>query len=651
VHLTRCLTLSILSWIFVSCVQGQPVSTSQPWSVRMAQSFMQRQPDSIFYSTEKHGARWGYEPGVMLEALRQLYTATGDQRYSAYIQREIDRYVTEDGDIRTYEYRTFNLDNIPTGRQLLWLSTKTDQEKYRRAAALLRKQLSEQPRTASGGFWHKQMYPNQMWLDGLYMAEPFYARYAVLFNEPGIFDDVVKQFTEIEAHTRDSATGLLYHAWDESKAQRWADPRTGRSPHLWGRAIGWYAIGLVDVLEVLPESHPGRRQLVAIFKRLAEAILRYRDSSSAVWYQVMDQPGREGNYLESSASCMFVYAFAKGARMGFLPSAYRKAAEESFAGILKQFVTVEEQSGLVSLHNTCQGAGLGGNPYRDGSFAYYVGEPRRSNDFKGVGPFILAALQLEQTGTPAGLGKTVGLDYFFNSEWREEKGGTRVRYHYTWNDTANSGYSLLGGVFEKLGATLATVQEAPTPERLDLLDVYIIVDPDTPAETAEPHMMDPASITAIVRWVEDGGVLVLLGNDRGNAEFAHWNRLAERFGIQFREDSHHRVVGKAYDTGMCSNLPDHPIFQGVRKIFLKEVSSLSVMPPATPLLVQDTLILMATSRLGKGMVFALGDPWIYNEYFDHRRLPADCDNDRAAEQFGRWLLSWKKGDTGEVERR
>ena len=328
--------------------------------------------------------------------------------------------------------------------------------------------------------------------------------------------------------------------------------------------------------------------------------------------------------------------------MGYLPPAFRNAAEESFAGVLKQFVTVEEKSGLVSLHNTCQGAGLGGNPYRDGSFGYYVSERRRSNDFKGVGPFIMAALQLEQADTLPGLGKYVGLDYFFNAEWREEKDGTRTRFHYTWNDTANSGFSLLGGVVQNLGATLATVPVAPTQERLALMDVYIIVDPDTPAETAEPQTIDSASITNIVRWVEQGGVLVLLGNDRGNAEFTHWNRLAGRFGIAFREDSHHRVVGKDYATGMCSDLPDHPVFRGVRKIFLKEVSSLSVVPPATPLLVQDTLVLMATSRVGKGMVFALGDPWIYNEYFDHRRLPADCDNDRAAEQFVRWLLSWKK---------
>lgn len=648
---TRCLSLITLSWMSVSCLQAQPMRNSLPWSVRMAESFIQRQPDSIFYPSEKRGARWGYEPGVMLEALRQLWTATGDRRYSTYVQREIDLYVTENGDIRTYEYSTFNLDNIPMGRQLLPLYSKTGQEKYRRAAALLRKQLKEQPRTASGGFWHKQIYPYQMWLDGLYMAEPFYARYAVLFNEPGIFDDVVKQFTEIEVQTRDTVSGLLYHAWDESKAQRWADPRTGRSPHFWGRAIGWYMMGLVDVLEVLPESHPGRKQLVAILGRLAESVLRHRDPGSALWYQVMDLPGREGNYLEASASCMFVYAFAKGVRMGCLPSAYRKAAEESFAGILKQFVTVEEQSGLVSLQNTCQGAGLGGNPYRDGSFAYYIGEPRRNNDFKGVGPFIMAALQLEQSGTLPGLGKCVGLDYFFNAEWREEKDGTRARFHYTWNDTTNSGFSLLGGVVERLGATLATVPEAPTPGRLDLLDVYIIVDPDTPAETAEPHTMDPASIASIVRWVENGGKLVLLGNDRGNAEFTHWNTLAERFGILFREDSHHRVVGKEYATGMCSDLPDHPIFRGVRKIFLKEVSSLSVKPPATPLLVQDTLVLMATSRVGQGMVFALGDPWIYNEYFDHRRLPADCDNDRAAEQFVRWLLSWKTGNAGNKERR
>ena len=370
-------------------------SAGGPWSLRMAESFMRRNPETIAYAEDPRSDKWTYEQGVMLEALRQLWSRTKDPKYSSYIRKNIDRFVTDDGTIRTYEYETFNLDNIATGRALLHLHTSTGDEKYRVAAQMLMKQLANQPRTASGGFWHKKIYPNQMWLDGLYMAEPFYAAYARQFGEADAFDDIARQFALIEAHTRDSATGLLYHAWDESRQQRWADPVAGHSPHFWGRAIGWYAMALVDVLDYFPVEHPRRTEMIEIFRRLAVALLKSRDRDTALWYQVVDMPGRAGNYLESSASCMFTYAFAKGARKGYLEAEFRRSARESFEGILKHKVTIDSL-GMLSLRDVCQVGGLGGNPYRDGSYEYYIGEKKRTNDFKGVGPFIMAALELEQ---------------------------------------------------------------------------------------------------------------------------------------------------------------------------------------------------------------------------------------------------------------
>jgi unsaturated rhamnogalacturonyl hydrolase len=360
----------------------------------MAESFMKRNPDSIAYAGDPKSGQWTYEQGVMLEAMRQMYEATGNETYLRYIKRNLDRYVGADGSIRTYQYETFNLDNIPTGRQLLTLYTKFGDQKYRFAADTLRKQLRNQPRTHEGGFWHKKIYPYQMWLDGLYMAEPFFAEYAQMFHEAAAFDDIASQIFFVERHTRDPRTGLLYHAWDESRQQKWANPETGQSPHFWGRAIGWYAMALVDVLDSFPRNHPERPEIISILRRLMKSLEKFRDPKTGLWYQVIDQGGREGNYLEASASCMFIYAMAKGVKKGYLESKYYALAKRSFRGVIKHLVT-RDPDGTISLHHTCQGAGLGGNPYRDGSYAYYIGERQRTNDFKGVGPFIFAALQLE----------------------------------------------------------------------------------------------------------------------------------------------------------------------------------------------------------------------------------------------------------------
>ena len=331
----------------------------------------------------------------MLVALRAKWKASGDQRYFDFIKGNIDQYVEESGNIKTYKYDDFNIDNIAVGRALLTLHEETGLEKYKRAADTLRKQLRNQPRTKEGGFWHKLIYPYQMWLDGLFMGEPFYAWYALRYREPDAFNDIINQFVFIARRTYDSKSGLFYHAWDESKQQRWANPETGQSPHFWGRAIGWYAMAIVDVLDYIPKDHPRRKELLPILRKVCAGVLRHQNKKTHLWYQVVDQGSREGNYLEASASCMFAYAFAKGANKGYLDKSYLVKAKEVFRGVTKHLVTVDAR-GFVDLHHTCQGAGLGGNPYRDGSYEYYIGERQRTNDMKGYGPFLLAALELEK---------------------------------------------------------------------------------------------------------------------------------------------------------------------------------------------------------------------------------------------------------------
>jgi unsaturated rhamnogalacturonyl hydrolase len=371
--------------------QDQPHGTHEAWSVRMA--------DSVLKRHSPLSDRWRYEYGVVLKALEQVWLETGRPKYYDYIKENVDRFVDPEGNIHTYRPDEYNLDQINAGKILFSLYLTTGDERYKKAAYLLRQQLKYHPRTNEGGFWHKQIYPHQMWLDGIYMAAPFYAEFAKAFDEPEAFGDVARQVSLVEGHTRDARTGLLYHGWDESRTQTWANSETGCSPNFWGRAMGWYAMGIVDVLDHLPQHHPQREKIVLILGSLMSALSRVQNQPSGLWYQVLDQADREGNYLEASASCMIVYATAKGVRKGYLNTEYLDLAGTGYQGILKHFVEVDDQ-GLVNLHQICGVAGLGGTPYRDGSFEYYASEPVVTNDYKGVGPFIMASVEMERLKQP-----------------------------------------------------------------------------------------------------------------------------------------------------------------------------------------------------------------------------------------------------------
>jgi unsaturated rhamnogalacturonyl hydrolase len=358
---------------------------ARSWSVRVAESVMERSP--IVYD------KWDYTAGLVLLALDRVGARTHDPKFDAYVKKSVDSLVHADGSIATYAASEYNLDQINEGRILFSLADRTHDTRYTHAADALRAQLKTHPRNVEGGFWHKQIYPQQMWLDGLYMAEPFYAEYASRHADSAAMNDVARQFLLVARHLRDPKTGLYYHAWDSSRQQAWANPETGLSQNFWGRAVGWYLMAIVDVLDYLPKTHKDRAEIVRVFRQLSEAVASVRDPVSGVWWQVLDQPNRAKNYLEASGSAMFVYAFAKGARMGYLDSTYRSLAGRAFDGMLAEFVTTDAD-GSVSINKICKVAGLGGNPPRDGSFEYYVSEPVVSNDYKGVGAFILAANEL-----------------------------------------------------------------------------------------------------------------------------------------------------------------------------------------------------------------------------------------------------------------
>ncbi|HZM98228.1 MAG TPA: glycoside hydrolase family 88 protein [Pyrinomonadaceae bacterium] len=379
-------------FIFVLLVALYAAAQSKPISEQAAATAM-----TALWRESGYPAKWTYDHGLVLKGIERVWINTGDKQYFDFIKRSMDHFVADDGSIRTYSQDEYNIDNILPGRNLLFLYKATREEKYKKAAALLREQLKTHPRTSEGGFWHKKIYPSQMWLDGLYMGEPFYAEYAVTFNEPAAFDDIAKQFILMERHSRDDKTGLLYHGWDESKQQRWANPQTGRSPNFWGRAMGWYAMALVDTLDYFPEKHKQRAELVAILNRLAQAVARYQEPRSGLWYQVLDKGTAKGNYLESSAACMFVYALAKGVRDGHLPDSYMQVARNGYSGILREFVKTDAH-GQLNLEGTVNVGGLGGNPYRDGSYEYYLSEKVVTNDPKGIGALLLAAAEMEIAG-------------------------------------------------------------------------------------------------------------------------------------------------------------------------------------------------------------------------------------------------------------
>lgn len=380
-------------------IESEPELTAErvgKLTERLVDSVIERRGHSLFLGEpdpeSKGSARWRYTTGLLTQAIYDSAGPLARPDFAAYGKALIDSYLDEDGNIATYRPETFNVDQVNSGKMLLRLSADTGDRRYEAAAARIWEQLVEHPRTSQGAFWHKQIYPHQVWLDGVYMAVPFLAGHVAAFDEdPEHFEEAVNEFEVVYEHLRDPATGLYYHAWDESREQAWSDPETGLSEEFWGRGLGWYAMAIVDTIELLPDDHPGREILKGYLRELAAALVQVQDAEAGVWYQVLDKPEGPGNYLEASGSSMFVYTLAKGIRKGWLDDSYTEATLRGYRGMLEEFLRVEAD-GSLSVAQICQVAGLGFG--RDGSYAYYMNEPIVVNDPKGVGPFILAGLEV-----------------------------------------------------------------------------------------------------------------------------------------------------------------------------------------------------------------------------------------------------------------
>lgn len=384
------LLLVLAVFLMTACTKSNPyLQTAES----VALSEMKHNPE-MWTCDGAAKPKWEYTPTLMARAFLELYAHTGDTAYLNHVQRFADLFIGEDGSILTYKQSLYNMDRIQGGNFLIMLNAINPQPRYSIAIETLRDQLREQPRTEEGGFWHKQIYPHQMWLDGLFTGTTFYARYAAWKPEPEAWSDIANQFLVVDQHTL-KANGLNHHGWDESRQMGWSDSITGCSPETWGRAEGWYVMALCDVLELMPADQPERPALEAILNRVMGALLTVQDPETHLWYQVPDRAGEEGNYLESTCSAMYCFAMAKGVRLGILPAEYKNEAIQVMDG-LKTYKLRTNEDGTLSLIDCCAVAGLGGNPYRDGTYSYYVNERIREDDPKGVAPLILAALELSQ---------------------------------------------------------------------------------------------------------------------------------------------------------------------------------------------------------------------------------------------------------------
>lgn len=366
---------------------------SQNTGVLFADSEMKRFPEAWQLD---HGKRlyFGYSQGLGCMAMLKVWKKTGDRKYLDYVIQWADTIINDAGEIHLYKVETYNIDYINPGKILFDVYRETGNEKYKLAMDRLVNQMKMHPRTLEGAFWHKLIYQHQIWLDGLYMGSPFLAQYAVTFNKPALMEDVINQFLICAARTYDIKTGLYYHAWDESKKQRWANKETGHSPNFWGRSIGWWYMSLVDVLDFVPQNHPQRDKLIEMIQGLADALPKYQDKNG-LWYQVLDKGNQKGNYHEASVSSMFMYSYAKAVNKGYIDKKYMKVAEKTYDGLMKDLI-VKNQDGTLTLTKCCAVGGLGGTPYRDGSFEYYINERIRDNDTKATGPFIMGCLELNK---------------------------------------------------------------------------------------------------------------------------------------------------------------------------------------------------------------------------------------------------------------
>jgi len=542
----------VLAFIFAAVL----ANAQQPLSQRMAATAMKLWPDS--------SAQWSYERGIVLNGVESIWEQTADKQYFIYVQHSMDALIADEGTIKNDR----KLDNAMFGRLTLRLFNITEQGKYYKAAL----QLYGHLKTSGLGQQHHETNPKRH--DDLCVAEPFYTDWAHTFHRDSDFNDIAKQFILIN--------GLP----------------PGNSSH----SYGLYMMDLVDVLDNFPKSNVNYKKLRAVLSKLSTGIQKYQDAKTGLWHGVMNKSNKPDAHFDTTASCMFMYSFAKSVRKGYLPATYAVIANK----------------GYKSISN---------------------GQKPKSITNENIGTFIQANVEMERLDNLwLGKGKTVLLDSYFNNEHHKDITGKTISYHYKWDEMTNNGFSFLGDVFNNYGVKTGTLYDAPTVENLKPANIYIIVDPDIPKENPDTKYIEADHIKAISDWVKAGGVLAVLNNDTGNAEFAHLNKLLLKFGMRFNLDSRNNVKGIQYEQGAIYIPAGNEIFKTAKKIYMKDISTLHVDAPAYSALTDKNDVIIAVAKYGKGTVFAVGDPWFYNEYTDGRKLSPDFQNFKAANDLIKWLI-------------
>ena len=584
-----------------------------PLKLKVAASVMKIWPDTFVLSPNS-SKKLNADEAVILKAMEELWYATGDAQYYQYVEHRIDDYVKQDGTLNDNILGEFTIEGLNIAKNFLTLFQVTGKEKYKKAVDLMYAQWMQ----------YKKLNQHPISIDELYMGVVFQAQYLSVFHDTAAFNEITQQFI------------LLEHSWDPTKIHTSTKSIKTKSSHLWARTMGWYGMALVDALDYYPIDHPGRNVLIQILNRYAKAIIKVQNTNG-LWYDIIDVPKDPRNYFESSASSMMSKVLFKSVKLGYIDPTYVVYAQKAYDGLIAKCVRFTNDN--FELLNSVAVSNTSGTSYQEGSLDYFFQQPMVVNDPKAVGVFLQCAIQADAYAkTPFKAHKRVTLDAYYNNEIKKDAQGNDYRWHYSWEELSNSGNACLGAQFIDRGALLRTLTKAPTTENLKNTNVYIIIDADNVKDNPRPNFMNEQDANTIALWVKQGGVLLVMANDSANTDLVHMNILFQKFGVRATNNSVNMVKGDNYEMGNVFAVKGNGVFSESIKMHLKEVSALEVKAPATVVATNGDVPVMAKVNYGKGKVMIVGDPWLYNEYLDGRKLPKQYQNFQAAQQLVNWLM-------------
>lgn len=560
---------------------------------------------------------------IILNGIEGLWKATANGSYFDIIQKQVDLIVDDSGIILSNKIKEYaNISDL--GTSILMLYQVTNKEKYLRALKSVYDILKIQ-QVANQGKPNNFKKPTDLIVhENLIYSAPFFAEYAKTFHDNDEFNFITGQ--------------LILTGRKIVGSNKTIKPQHGNFSTF---LLAMYGTSLVDALEYFPPNYHNSNVLLKILTQCAVKVGNCQNHETGLWSKSVMEAGNKKYYPDLTISSMFVYLLAKSMRLGYLPSSYLPIAKKGYASLIKNFIR-SDLTGKIKLYAYSLPA-LSNKGYGFKNSNPTIKEKNILNEYKSMGAFIRASNEMEMLPTLSlGIGKTVLLDNFFNHETRKDITGKIVPFHYIWEERDINGYSMFAEVFHKYGVKTKTLEYAPTLQNLKNADIYLIVDPDTEKESTHPNFIKKKDIEVIFDWVKGGGVLLIFGNDTGNVEFEHLNQLAAKFGFQFNYDSQNKVTGNNFEMGALKVASDHHIFKTAKKIYIKEYASQNIIRNTKPIFINDNLVVMSVTKIGKGTVFAVGDPWFYNEYTDGRKLPPDFENYKAAEDLVKWVIKQTK---------